>query len=285
MTPVLANASQDPLNEEGRLIGKNYNFVGPAPSGAPAHVQPAVKVKRKVAKNSADIHALLQKERENIQMLYQQVLQLQLKISRHQELIIWQQRQRMQSELHLDADTKQTPDSCHVNSMESLSQKQGNTNPQSHSRAAQAKPRLAYRARKKRKGERSDKPKRPLTAYNIFFQHERALMLGLIDDGIEDASLDHEGPTSAQGDCEAARFSTTSRIDQTTINQSSMQHSCSPRKRVGFAEMAQRISQKWKALDKSTHEKYLRLASKDKNRYVAEKADYLKREKNLTTEN
>ena len=34
-------------------------------------------------------------------------------------------------------------------------------------------------------------------------------------------------------------------------------------KRVGFAEMAKRVSQKWKALDQPTLEKYFLLASQD----------------------
>ncbi len=280
MTPMLANAPQDSLIEEGSLMGKNYNFMGLAPFGAPVTVKPAVKGKRQVSKNSVDLHALLLKERENTQMLHQQVLQLQVKISRHQELIMWQQRQRMQAKLLLDEDIKQTPDSCPVDTLQllstvALSQEQSSTNP--HSCAAQTKPHLAYRARKRRKWNRRDKPKRPLTAYNIFFQNERARMLGLGDDDIEDVSLDHERSTSAPREIEAVQFPTTSRMDQKTTSRGSLQHSSPTRKRVGFAEMAQSISRKWKALDKSTHEKYLQLACQDKNRYLVEKADYLRR--------
>lgn len=97
-----------------------------------------------------------------------------------------------------------------------------------------------------------DKPKRPRTAYNYFFQAQRAILLAQL-------------PVRAEG-----------------------QPRCGSHGKLGFSEMAHIIAAKWKALNKKKNDKgnnnnsnhddelarYICLANADKLRYVREKAEY-----------
>ena len=82
-----------------------------------------------------------------------------------------------------------------------------------------------------------DKPKRPLSAYNIFFRDERARLL-------EVTPVRQEGkPRRSHG-------------------------------KIGFAEMARKIGAKWKALEKKDRKLYDDQAKADKARYVSEMKVY-----------
>jgi len=94
------------------------------------------------------------------------------------------------------------------------------------------------RARKKWKKPK-DKPNRPLSAYNLFFQAERASMLG------EEAKL-HEPEKGKK------------RVHRKTHG------------KIGFAEMARSIGQKWKELPEDKMKPFLEEASKEKKRYAVE---------------
>lgn len=76
------------------------------------------------------------------------------------------------------------------------------------------------------------KPKRPLTAYNIFFQRERAKILQDIPDPERKPRMSHG--------------------------------------KIGFTELARTISKKWKGLDKEAREELLQAAAEDKQRYLRE---------------
>lgn len=86
-----------------------------------------------------------------------------------------------------------------------------------------------------------DKPSRPLSAYNLFFQAQRAAMLG------EDAKLLQQ----EQG--KGAK-----RVHRKTHG------------KIGFAEMARTIGQKWKDLPEGQKKPYLDDAAKEKRRYADE---------------
>ena len=94
------------------------------------------------------------------------------------------------------------------------------------------------RARKKWKKPK-DKPNRPLSAYNLFFQAERASMLG--------------------GDAKMVELEKNKkRVHRKTHG------------KIGFAEMARSIGQRWKELPEETKKPFLERAAKEKARYVRE---------------
>ena len=83
------------------------------------------------------------------------------------------------------------------------------------------------------------KPKRPLSAYNLFFKHERERLL-------ESNTERSEG-----------RF----------------------KRKIGFGALAQFIAQKWKNTDDERREYFRDLAAEDMVRYKREKAEWKKAEK------
>eukprot|EP00934_Nitzschia_sp_Nitz4_P001647 Nitzschia sp. Nitz4//scaffold39_size137210//32887//34236//NITZ4_003192-RA/size137210-processed-gene-0.31-mRNA-1//1//CDS//3329550362//1647//frame0 len=94
------------------------------------------------------------------------------------------------------------------------------------------------RARKKWKKPK-DKPNRPLSAYNLFFQAERASMLG-------DDAMAHDQDKAKK------------RVHRKTHG------------KVGFAEMARVIGQKWKQLPEDKRAPFMEKAAKEKTRYATE---------------
>lgn len=109
------------------------------------------------------------------------------------------------------------------------------------------------RPRKKWKKPK-DKPNRPLSAYNLFFQQERALMLGNGNPPKEE-TVEVEEETFDDKNTPAKR-----RIHRKTHG------------KVGFAEMARSIGAKWKSLPDSDREVFVKQASKEKERYAKELA-------------
>ena len=86
-----------------------------------------------------------------------------------------------------------------------------------------------------------DKPTRPLSAYNFFFQSERALMLGT------DAPSDEEEAIKKRVHCKT--------------------HG-----KIGFAEMARMIGGKWKALEHEKKKVFEQQAKKEKDCYATKLA-------------
>lgn len=119
--------------------------------------------------------------------------------------------------------------------------------------AATAKP-----GRKKKAS--SDRPKRPLSAYNLFFKDERAKLLsessGSGTDGKSGSDPEEEGRSSI----------------------SSKSSSNNKMVRIGFEEMAQKISTKWREIDQEAKARYQAIADKEKDRYSIEKEQYLKKQ-------
>jgi hypothetical protein len=102
--------------------------------------------------------------------------------------------------------------------------------------------------RKKKWKKPKDKPSRPLSAYNLFFQHERAIMLG------------KDAPTDADEEMKK-------RVH------------CKTHGKIGFADMARSIGSKWKSMDAEAKKMYETQASAEKMRYTEELAAWKEEQK------
>jgi hypothetical protein len=113
---------------------------------------------------------------------------------------------------------------------------------------ASAKPEVKKRRARKKWKKPRDKPNRPLSAYNLFFQKERASMLG------EDAK-EHEAEKGQK------------RVHRKTHG------------KIGFAEMARIIGAKWKTLNDEEKKEFTEVAAKEKKRYADELAVWKEEQK------
>mmetsp|Transcript_11538 Transcript_11538/g.24306 ORF Transcript_11538/g.24306 Transcript_11538/m.24306 type:complete len:383 (+) Transcript_11538:207-1355(+) len=113
------------------------------------------------------------------------------------------------------------------------------------------------------------KPKRPLSAYNLFFQYERDLLL--------------QSKPSKKGQSH-------DEMHRTILNNPSERRNRSktvrppPHGKIGFAELARMIGKKWKTLDDTSLEHFQGLAAIEKKRYVKECSEWkarMKREADL----
>lgn len=129
---------------------------------------------------------------------------------------------------------------------------------------------------KKKKTKDPDKPKRPLSSYNIFFKHERQKILKMVEngewvDGIVDTkskdcvdlkddsskSRDEDNPSAEQTDSEVR-----SNFDSTTVKQ--------PHGKISFENLAKLIGQRWKTLPEEDLAEFQALADEDMKRYKNE---------------
>ena len=115
---------------------------------------------------------------------------------------------------------------------------------ETHNSSAGRKKTTSRRTRT-RKANPLDRPKRPLSSYNIFFQDERAKMLGESSDCTEKTK-----PIS-----------------------------------VGFAEMARLISRKWKMISPTAKSFYEQKAAVEKERYEKEKEEFQRRQQDALERN
>lgn len=111
-----------------------------------------------------------------------------------------------------------------------------------------------------------DMPKRPLSAYNLFFQHERQRILSEaqeVEVRAQEASRTHESMVSQE----------IGQMQQLTVTESS-QNEASRRhlksSGIGFANLGKAIGAKWKDLDPALKAPFEAQAAKEKERYDKE---------------
>jgi HMG (high mobility group) box len=111
--------------------------------------------------------------------------------------------------------------------------------------------------KKKPRTKDKDKPKRPLSAYNLFFRDERALMLSKIPAKIDGNNNNDIRPVSDDQQSQADAVKDSSRKRKRVLKHGKM----------GFEEMAKIIGSKWKDIDPVRLKKYQEEANQDRERY------------------
>jgi len=108
---------------------------------------------------------------------------------------------------------------------------------------------------KKSRKKPKDRPKRPLSAYNIFFKEERQRILSKIPDS--DVKEEGDGKTAG------------------AKNKQSLKRKKSPHGKIGFENLAKVIGQRWQDLKPDEVQYYKEKAEADMDRYKEQMEEYL----------
>ncbi|MDG6999218.1 MAG: high mobility group box domain-containing protein [Nitrososphaerota archaeon] len=155
----------------------------------------------------------------------------------------------------------------------------------SHVLPSHPQPDSLPKAKRPKRKKDQDEPKRPLTAYNIFFRDERARLL---KKAAEEAKVKAEAEAAEMKEIsEERKLDASARSTVTTETNGSGKKVRRRRRRNGrethglmsFEEMARKVSKKWHETTDEIKEKYQVLADEDRDRYDREKTAYLQKKK------
>lgn len=142
---------------------------------------------------------------------------------------------------------------------------------------AGAIPDFTKSGKKSRPKKPKNKPKRPLSAYNIFFKDERANILSGIPDKADEDEDDEEDDDKKVkeedgGDGEEGE-------DGEKKKTSGKKRKRIPHGKIGFESLAKIVGQRWKELPADELEKYKKLAEDDMKRYRKEMEAYVQKQR------
>jgi hypothetical protein len=145
-------------------------------------------------------------------------------------------------------------------------------------------PEFAKSGKKSRPKKPKNKPKRPLSAYNIFFKDERAKILsGIPDKADEDDEEDDEGGDeenkvkSEEKDEEEGEEGEGEEGEKKKV--SGKKRKRVPHGKIGFESLAKIVGQRWKELPPDELEKYKKRAEEDMKRYRKEMEVYVQKQR------
>mmetsp|Transcript_30604 Transcript_30604/g.45286 ORF Transcript_30604/g.45286 Transcript_30604/m.45286 type:complete len:288 (+) Transcript_30604:107-970(+) len=118
------------------------------------------------------------------------------------------------------------------------------------------------------KTENPDKPRRPLSAYNLFFKDERVNILN--------TSLSSKALKRTQ-ECDSIDNEAKPEIILSNESVDKPENDNSPHRKISFSDLGKTIGLRWKNIDPETLDAYKRLAAADKLRYERENEVYKKK--------
>mmetsp|Transcript_9337 Transcript_9337/g.12544 ORF Transcript_9337/g.12544 Transcript_9337/m.12544 type:complete len:408 (-) Transcript_9337:106-1329(-) len=161
------------------------------------------------------------------------------------------------------------------------------------------KPVVESKSKRKRNSKKDGLPRRPLTAYNLFFRDQRTKILQDIEKGVHEPEV----ASDSEGEVENARESfnceqqgVNKKTDITLENgiesfpspsstafmqlrkPGSKRKRASPHGKISFQSLAKIIGARWKKLERCYVIEYEKLAADDKLRYKKEMAEYKERQ-------
>lgn len=139
-------------------------------------------------------------------------------------------------------------------------------------------PDFAKSGKKSRPKKPKNKPKRPLSAYNIFFKDERAKILSGIPDKPEEedegAGEDGENKTVKKEEGEEGAIEEGEKKKTSGKKRKRVPHG-----KIGFESLAKIVGQRWKELPPEELEQYKKRAEEDMKRYRKEMEAYVQKQR------
>lgn len=135
---------------------------------------------------------------------------------------------------------------------------------------------------KKVKKKKKGKPKRPLSAYNLFFRDERTRILNTIPEKeVEETKKEEETKDKEETEDKEETNEEEEKVlegKKVSEGKSTKKKKATPHGKIGFESLAKLIGKRWQELDPAEVDKYKKLAEVDSRRYKAAMEVWLKME-------